>query len=586
MRLITRMYILMYCCVTLVPVACSRDELPVASGEGKAVISLTLRASSAGINEDTQLWEDRVDEVRMLIFDQDGKMVRNMRLNFPDGFSLRSEAIIIDPGVYDFYFIANESVFAGDFTDALAAVSGQSDFLTDPRFSSLRYAPEFIPDGSTPGGRFLMSARYNNISVEAGGTPEDPEPLSLPTRQVQLIRSLAKVEIVFRKRTPGSNVPDGMITSVQVQHVAQNISVPPVDSYYAGQSYSSARIMPSGFDYTRDSIGSVIFYIPEFLRKASSSGYTELHINNKVFPVYSDKEKSGLIDQRRNISSLSDYSVIRNYHYQIDAYIDTQGGVQLKICVSPWSKAVYTYMFQDEEQTIVVPPVTPTDSSVIVPTQCGKIEIRSINESLSQGLQGAYNEQILWWDQATQGPKIVKGKAPYYCEKKYGKGWRLINTCELMSFLALFDQTYRVWQSNTWQGINSKLPVFPVAFRLQAQELLGKLTGVDMSRFTPVETRGGDAFGGEKLGMIDDFFTPGDIMATLNDYPDGWPFPAPPFSGIENWFPMEVVQQVKAYWYSGYLKYDDPANYNKILYQRFERYNFSSTISRCVRVVE
>ncbi|GAB6011197.1 DUF3575 domain-containing protein [Viscerimonas tarda] len=34
------------------------------------------------------------------------------------------------------------------------------------------------------------------------------------------------------------------------------------------------------------------------------------------------------------------------------------------------------------------------------------------------------------------------------------------------------------------------------------------------------------------------------------------------------------------------LNYSDPANYDKVLYQQFQRYNFSSTVSRCVRSVE
>ncbi|MBF0647968.1 hypothetical protein IR083_03960, partial [Dysgonomonas sp. GY75] len=186
-----------------------------------------------------------------------------------------------------------------------------------------------------------------------------------------------------------------------------------------------------------------------------------------------------------------------------------------------------------------------------------------------------------------QGPNIIKGQPPYYCEKKYGPGWRLINSCEMMSFLALFDQTYKIWQSNTWLGIDYSLPFYSMALRQQAQDLLGKLTGTDMSKYLLTDTQGGDSFGSEKLGIIDDFFTPGDIVVTLRQYPGGWPYyPVPPFPGIENWYPMEVVHQVKGYWYGGYLDYADPANYDKVLYQRFERYSFSSTVSRCVRNVE
>jgi hypothetical protein len=243
-------------------------------------------------------------------------------------------------------------------------------------------------------------------------------------------------------------------------------------------------------------------------------------------------------------------------------------------------------MFQDPDQKIDIPPVNVTDSSLVIPTACGKVEIRSTNEYLPQGLMGAYGDVVNYWDPNVQGPNIIKGRPPYYCEKKYGPGWRLINSCEMMSFLALFDQTYRIWQSNTWQGINSGLPLYPIPFRQQAQDLLGKLTGVDMSQFVLTDTYGGDAFGSNKLGILDDFFTPGDIVVTTKEYPGGWPYPTPAFNGIENWYPMEVINQVKGYWYQGYLPYGDPANYDKILYQQFQRYSFSSTVTRCVRSVE
>jgi hypothetical protein len=264
-----------------------------------------------------------------------------------------------------------------------------------------------------------------------------------------------------------------------------------------------------------------------------------------------------------------------------------EGGITLQTCVEQWNKSAYSYMFQDD-RTIVVPPVVQTDSSVILPTACGKIEIRSANEYLPQGLMGAFGDVVNWWDPNIQGPTIIKGEPPCYCEKKYGEGWRLINSCELMSFLALFDQTYKIWHSNTDQAAVSHLPFYSLAFRQQAHLLLEKLVGQQiMSQYAyPATDAAKDSYGAAKLGVIDAFFTPQDIVVRLKDYPDGWIFPSPPAPGIENWYPMEVVHQVKGYWYAGYLDYTNPANYNAILYQRFERYSFSSTVSRCVRVVE
>ncbi len=111
----------------------------------------------------------------------------------------------------------------------------------------------------------------------------------------------------------------------------------------------------------------------------------------------------------------------------------------MKVNIQPWHKDEYKYIFQDDKE-IVIPPVTPTDSSLIIPTECGKIEMLNYNEVLPKGLQGAYNDEVNYYDPQVGGPIIYKGNPPYYCEKKYGKGWRLINSCELMSFLALFDK--------------------------------------------------------------------------------------------------------------------------------------------------
>jgi hypothetical protein len=562
--------------------SCASEEL--LQNPHQSIIHVSLRAATESINEDKTLWEDRVDEVRMIAFDQTGKKVFNDMLNFPNGFTNHCEGIPFTPGTYDFYFFANESANA-TFSAALSAVNNVSQFQTDTRFQQVQYNRNFVPDGTSTAGRFLMSAKYTEIQVFSGGTRQNPNPLILPTGKVELIRALAKVDVVFLKKVAGSSIPANSITSVQLQNVANNSSVPPIDANYTGSTGVSNAILSPNFNYANDSIGTVGFYIPEFLTTTGSTNFTQLKINDKTFPIQSDDQLIGLTQQRRTISGLSANSVIRNYHYVVDAYINAAGGVELKVCVKPWNKDAYQYIFQDPSRDIVVPPIVPTDSSVIVPTPCGKIEIRSTNELLLNGLMAAYGDVINWWDPAVNGPSITKGNPPYYCEQKYGPGWRLINSCELMSFLGLFDQTYRIWQSNTWVGINNGLTPYTIPFRQAAQDLLKQLTGADMSKYTMSDTQGGDNFGSEKLGMLDNFFTPGDIMLTENDYPNGWPFATKPNDNGNKWHPQEVVVQLKGFWYTGYIPIT-PENYNAVLYQRFEMYSFNGTVSRCVREVD
>ncbi|MCC8153440.1 MAG: hypothetical protein LIP01_04025 [Tannerellaceae bacterium] len=570
-------------------IGCKEDDPENKQQDNESVISLFITAASSQINEDTVHWEDRVDELRMIVTNpENGEVLFNQKLYFPNGFDQQSKAVVLPVGTHNFYFIANETVYTGDFVNALINIQNESEFESDTRFTNLAYNPEFIPDETSNQGRFVMSAIYRNITVSGGGAENNPTLLTLPTGRVELIRSLAKVEVIFRKKVSGSTIPDHTVTSVLLEQAASSLSVPPLDSYYTGSQLSSEPGSLTGFDYTRDSIGTIIFYIPELLIPVGNNNYTILEINNQSFPIESDTGKSGLASQRRTVPALSDNSVIRNYHYLINVYIDAEGGLQIRTYVEPWIKDTYSYLFQGDQQ-IVIPPIIPTDSSIIIPTECGKVEIISHNESLTQGLQGAYNDTVIYWDPEIQGPTIHKGNPPYYCEKKYGADWRLINSCELLSFLAVLDVTYNVWMSNTWLAQQHNLPYYSLHFRQEAQSLLEKLTGTDLfNTVLMAENNWEDEIPDEKLDIVDRYFTPGDIMVRVMDYPNGWPFESPPgTTPDEDWFYNEVTTQVKAFWYgSGYISPAIRANWDKILYDQFFRYDYSSTVSRCVRTVE
>lgn len=595
---ITRMHL--HCLLALFFVlvvmgSCTGEEHAGGGVDGYAHIVLSVRASSSAINEDNVLWEDRVTELRMIAFDpESGSVVFNRKLSFPDGFSRKSGVVVFRPGTYDFYFVANESVYPEDLVSALSEIANETDFETDPRFTRIAYNPNFRPDGESSEGRFLMSAVYKGIVVTEGGTEATPISLPLPTNKVELVRTLAKVEVVFRKKVSGSTLPDHAVTSVQLKNVASGLSVPPYDDYYRGDKGSSLLASLSEFNYQNDSIGKSVFYIPEFLVPEDGIDYTELYINNKAFPMQSDPDKTGITGQRRTVPALSDNSVIRNYHYIINAYINSEGKIETRIEVEPWKIDRYSYIFQGDEQ-IVLPPVLPTDSSIIMPTDCGKIELLSKNEELPEGLKGAYGDEINYYDPATGKPAIIEGNPPYYCEQKYGKGWRLINSCELMSFMALLDKTYTVWMSNTWDAYtynrahpDAPIPFYSLPFRKSAQTLLEKLTGTDLSgTVLMIENNWEDKMSDKKLGIVDTYFSPGDIKEREDDYPGGWPFPVPPATSVqESWIYNEAAIQVKAFWYSsGYVDLSDRSNWEKALYRNFQRYDFRA-VSRCVRSID
>jgi hypothetical protein len=536
---------------------------------GEAFVNLSVRSAAAHINQDLALWEDRVDEIRMIVFATGGAVVYNDMLEFPDGMNRQCRPVRLTPGTYDFCFIANETAPAEELAAALRALTNKSELQTNSLFKNLAWSEDFTPESTSVEGRFVMSAQYNDISVPAGGTIDNPTLLKLPASRVELRRAMAKVEVIFRKKEAGSSVPSESVASIGLDNVSRYMSVPAMGGYYEGTKIATSTVTPENLDYTRDSIGAVVWYIPEQLNRTGESAYTRLVIGDGVYPV----------------SSAAPHSVERNSNYKINAYITPQGGIELDVCVEPWNRFEYKYMFQEEDRNIAIPPVFPTDSSVIVPTACGAVEILSQTEHLSQGLMGAFGDRVNWYDPAIGGPTIIKGEEPYYCEKKYGPGWRFINSCEIMSFLQLFDQAYRVWQGNTWLGINNGLKSQSLAFRREAQVLLGKLTGYDMSKFTPKES-GQDDFGGEKLGIIDQYFTPGDILVTEDSFGGNWPYAGKPNNNGLKWYPMEVSIQVKGYWYSDYIDINKDENVDKILYGNFAMYDYSSTVSRCVRAIE
>ncbi|MCD7930009.1 MAG: hypothetical protein LUH15_00780 [Tannerellaceae bacterium] len=187
--------------ILFILVGCRNEDDKIVFHGEEAMISLSVRAVSSSINQDAVFWEDRVDELRMITFDSEtGEVGFNEKIYFPDGFNNPSRAVRLRAGIYNMYFIANETVYSGDFVEALLAIRNESEFTSDSRFTNLTYNPAFLPDGTTTAGRFVMSAVYTDVAVTGGGTETNPATLILPTGKVELVRALAKVEVIFRKK--------------------------------------------------------------------------------------------------------------------------------------------------------------------------------------------------------------------------------------------------------------------------------------------------------------------------------------------------------------------------------------------------
>lgn len=63
-------------------VGCADEERIDRGTNEYAFINLSVRTSLSSINDDRRLWEDRVDELRMIAFDSgDGSVAFNQKLN-------------------------------------------------------------------------------------------------------------------------------------------------------------------------------------------------------------------------------------------------------------------------------------------------------------------------------------------------------------------------------------------------------------------------------------------------------------------------------------------------------------------------
>lgn len=176
-------------------------------------VGLTLRAQADGqntLNADLSDEEDKVHELRIMLF-QSGMLKYNLCYNVPGGSSTtfafdgnpsvrRAVFRVPKPGIYDMVVIANERVDATQgptITTALNAVTQRSDL------DNIRVAmPALYKGGSLPTIKLRspMTAEYSNVDMTQAGTQATPHPIMLPTptRGVELLRGMAKVELLLK----------------------------------------------------------------------------------------------------------------------------------------------------------------------------------------------------------------------------------------------------------------------------------------------------------------------------------------------------------------------------------------------------
>lgn len=200
------------------------EEAATVSGGAYISVGLSLRAQNDdeySINKDKDDYEDAVSELRLFVFQGD-KLIHNYyysksntretNLDYTVDSQGEHATFKIDkPGYYDLVFIANEGNLSQTFKTiktrrAMDQYTNRVSYK-DPELSD--YPASTIPS-PVSGNRMKspMTAEYMGVNLTAAGTKDNPYRLTLPTStgKVELLRALAKVEILFKdaimKRSP------------------------------------------------------------------------------------------------------------------------------------------------------------------------------------------------------------------------------------------------------------------------------------------------------------------------------------------------------------------------------------------------
>ncbi|WP_455523835.1 hypothetical protein [Porphyromonas endodontalis] len=201
----------------------SNNTSPNGDGGNYLTVNLNLRAQEDGqntLNKDLQDEEDKVHELRIMLF-QGGDLKYNFCYNVPGGVGTdlafngdpsvrRAVFRLPKPGVYDMVVIANEHVNTTEgptITSKLNAIA-RRDQLNDIRIDM----PTIYKAGTLPNIKLRspMTAEYKNVDMNHSGTQATPYQIILPTpsRGVELLRCMAKVELLLKDMIEVEELPN------------------------------------------------------------------------------------------------------------------------------------------------------------------------------------------------------------------------------------------------------------------------------------------------------------------------------------------------------------------------------------------
>lgn len=338
------------CFLSILAISCTQETEEFTAIDASDILSLEFQFSNlTNPNVDA-----RVSEVRFLAFKSEtGECVKNQLLTFnaqidpgitEKNTKSKSDKINLAKGTYDFLFIANESSLMVDnaFRDKLLRIGNLLEMSLSP-FSVQNYNGE-VTD------RIVMSAYYPGVELTSGGDQSSPF-----TKDVRLVRSFSKVEVVFKNHE--SEATYKRVKKVELVNTPTQYNVPALPtSYftlYGNNSFTTLTVDVENLfkeeDYknTGDTpIGVVSFYIPELLRYKDTDPSTNkisLHVEGEgFFDLNQDlvDKKLPTTNQARlalDYSNLSEFSAIRNVIYRYTVKLSRKSDLEAVLDILPWT---------------------------------------------------------------------------------------------------------------------------------------------------------------------------------------------------------------------------------------------------------
>ena len=336
------------CFLSILAISCTQETEEFTAIDASDILSLEFQFSKLT----TENVDARVSEVRFLAFKSEtGECVKNQLLTFgaqrdpgitEENTRSKSDEINLAKGTYDFLFIANESslMVDDDFRDKLLRIGNLTEMSLSP-FSVQNYEGE-VTD------RIVMSAYYPGVDLTSGGAQS-----SHITKNVRLVRSFSKVEVVFENYE--SEATYKRVKKVELVNTPTQYNVPALPtSYftlYRNNPFTTLTVEnpfeEEDYNNTGDTpIGVVNFYIPELLRYKDTDPSTNkisLHVEGQgFFDLDQDLVDNVLFttDQARlalDYSKLSDSSAIRNVIYRYTVKLSRKSDLEAVLDILPWT---------------------------------------------------------------------------------------------------------------------------------------------------------------------------------------------------------------------------------------------------------